>query len=233
MGGIGYIVLSSGIGREVRGRLGRATVTDRLAEIGPRVEPLWRSRLEKAGLSQLPTQLTLVILKARRELVVFAPGPAAGNDVEIGRFAVTAASGGPGPKLREGDNQVPEGFYRIESLNPNSRYHVALRVNYPSADDRQNATADGRDPLTLGSDIMIHGGAASIGCVALGDAAIEELFWLVASVGYERVELVFVPDVPPFSVVAATDSLPWLAERYRELEARLTALGLSAAPIGK
>jgi len=48
------------------------------------------------------------------------------------------------PKLKEGDQQVPEGIYRIESLNPNSLYHLALRVNYPNQEDRRRAIEDGR-----------------------------------------------------------------------------------------
>ena len=75
----------------------------------------------------------------------------------------------------EGDKQVPEGFYRIELLNPNSRYHLSLRVNYPNADDIERAREDRRDLLNLGGDIMIHGGAESIGCIAIGNPAIEHL----------------------------------------------------------
>ena len=86
---------------------------------------------------------------------------------------ILAASGVSGPK-REGDKQVPEGFYRIELLNPNSRYHLSLRVNYPNADDLERARQDGRALSTLGGDIMIHGGSASIGCLALGDPAVGE-----------------------------------------------------------
>lgn len=233
IGGAGSITLGPAAVREVRARLGRATIADRLAEIGPRVEPLWRSRLEKTGLSRLPTQLTIVVIKARRELIVFAPTsiPPGDTYAELARFSITAASGNPGPKLREGDNQVPEGIYRVESLNPNSRYRLALRVNYPSADDRRDATADGRDPDHLGGDIMIHGGAASIGCIAIGDPAIEELFWLVATVGYERVELVFTPDLTPTALITS-ETTPWLVERYRKLADRLRSLGLEASPSG-
>ena len=74
--------------------------------------------------------------------------------VRLARYPIRAASGALGPKLREGDRQVPEGVYDIESLNPNSRFHVALRVGYPNAFDRQMAGREGR--TALGGDIMIR-----------------------------------------------------------------------------
>ena len=70
--------------------------------------------------------------------------------------------------------QVPDGLYRIDSLNPNSLYHLALHVDYPSADDRARAAQDGR--RELGGAIMIHGGAGSDRCLAMGDEAAEDLF---------------------------------------------------------
>lgn len=104
---------------------------------------------------------------------------------------MTARSGTLGPKLREGDGQIPEGFYRVESLNPNSRYHLALRLDYPNASDRARATGDGRSGL--GGDIMIHGSDRSVGCIAIGDPAIEELFCCAAAVGPENVSVLIAP----------------------------------------
>jgi len=71
---------------------------------------------------------------------------------------------------------------------------------------------------------MIHGSDVSIGCVAVGDVAIEELFVLVAKVGIERVEVVMCPSGEPASEVGAATPA-WVVERYRELDARLRALG--------
>ncbi len=69
-----------------------------------------------------------------------------------------------------------EGFYRFELLNPNSRFHLSLRVNYPNAEDVARGAAAGVSPQDLGSDIMVHGGAMSIGCLAVGDPGVEEIF---------------------------------------------------------
>ncbi|NJN46820.1 MAG: L,D-transpeptidase family protein [Candidatus Competibacteraceae bacterium] len=92
----------------------------------------------------------------------------------IKHYPVLAASGTLGPKLCEGDRQVPEGIYRIKSLNPNSAYHLSLELDYPNAFDLRQAERDGRN--NPGSAICIHGKAVSVGCLAMGDTAIEELY---------------------------------------------------------
>ena len=128
-------------------------------------------------------------------------------------YPVLAASGDVGPKLREGDRQVPEGLYAIESLNPMSRFHLALRVAYPNAFDRARAAEDGR--TELGSDIMVHGSDVSVGCLAMGDEAAEELFVVAALAGVENVTILIAPcdlrakqdRVPPAGAPAWTRSL--------------------------
>ena len=89
----------------------------------------------------------------------------------VATYPILATSGGPGPKRREGDGQVPEGFYEIDRFNPESRFHLSLRLNYPNAADR--ILSDRERP---GGEIFIHGSNVSIGCAPLGDAAIEQLY---------------------------------------------------------
>lgn len=88
-------------------------------------------------------------------------------------YPIAAASGRLGPKLREGDYQVPEGFYTVTApqLNPGSKYHLAFNIGYPNEYDRQHQRT--------GSFIMIHGRDVSIGCLAMTDPAIEEIYLLV------------------------------------------------------
>lgn len=78
-----------------------------------------------------------------------------------------------GPKLAEGDGQAPEGFYSVElrQLNPQSQFHLAMNIGYPNEFDRSNGRT--------GSFIMIHGGDSSIGCFAMTDQQIEEIYALV------------------------------------------------------
>jgi murein L,D-transpeptidase YafK len=90
-------------------------------------------------------------------------------------YPIARSSGGLGPKLAEGDGQVPEGFYSVppSAMKPDSKYHLAFNIGYPNALDR----ALGR----TGSLIMIHGNSVSIGCLAMTDAKIEEIYTLCAA----------------------------------------------------
>jgi murein L,D-transpeptidase YafK len=131
----------------------------------------------------------MVVLKQERRLELWARlGP---EWRAIRTYRILGASGGTGPKLREGDRQVPEGVYRIEALNPNSRHHLSLKLNYPNRFDRVKARREGRS--RPGSNIFIHGGRASVGCIAVGDRAIEELFCLVARMWPTEVQVVMAP----------------------------------------
>lgn len=168
------------------------TVEQVVAALGGTVGGRLRPAFARAGVAYPPPRLVLVGYKAERRLDVHAPD-ATGRLRRVLGYPILAASGGPGPKRREGDLQVPEGFYRIESLNPNSRFHLSLRVNYPNAEDTARARDEGRDLATLGGDIMIHGGAASVGCLAMGDPAAEDLFVLAQRTGLENVDLILTP----------------------------------------
>lgn len=192
---------------------------EELADARSRVRELCR----KAGFaSGFPARVTLLGLKDEKHLEVYgfaSDGPAR----LLVTYPILAASGVLGPKLREGDKQVPEGVYPIESLNPNSRFHVALRVGYPSEFDRRMAQRDGR--TQLGGDIMIHGGAASIGCLAMGDPAAEDLFVLAAGVGVEHVKAVLSPvDLRTRPMPESVDTSGWRGELYEAIRAALVPL---------
>lgn len=203
--------------------LSPATVDERLAEYGPRVREKFASLSDAEWAALGNGELCVVVLKRERAVRLHWRAASTGAWRLLRTYTITAASGGPGPKLREGDRQVPEGVYAVESLHPNSRFHLALRVAYPSEADRAQARLDGRDHRTLGGDIMIHGGAGSIGCVAMGDEAIEEVFVLSAMVGVERVRLLMCPSGTPEKEI--TSKTPaWVADRYRELARRLVEL---------
>ena len=87
-------------------------------------------------------------------------------------YPVVAMSGNLGPKRREGDRQAPEGFYFVtpSRMNPSSRFHLSFDLGYPNAYDQ----AHGR----TGSALMVHGNRASIGCFAMTDPKIEEIYAL-------------------------------------------------------
>ena len=92
-----------------------------------------------------------------------------------------------GHKRFQGDERTPEGVYRIDWRNPQSRYHLSLRISYPNRADREFASQYGRSP---GGDIFIHGqpnglregrmrGDWTDGCIALSNEEIEELWRIV------------------------------------------------------
>lgn len=177
------------------------TVASRLRQYGPTARARLRPLFEAANVDYPPPRMTWLALKDERRLEIHA-SDRSGMMRLVTSYPILAASGKPGPKLREGDEQVPEGFYRIELLNPNSLFHLSLRVNYPNAFDLEHAAADGR--TEPGTDIMIHGSNASVGCLAMGDPAAEDFFVLAADAGLETIDLLIAPhdlrvrsDFPP------------------------------------
>lgn len=204
---------------------GKATIGDRLATLGPAARERLKPTFNKAGVAYPPAKLLLVGLKAEKQLQLYAKGP---GDTPtqwqyLRSYPIVAASGKAGPKLREGDLQVPEGFYKIESLNPNSAFHLALRVNYPNPFDRKHAAQEGR--TGLGTDIMIHGSNASVGCLAMGDETAEDLFILAADMGVENIEVILSPaDLRTINVVPAQQAPKWTGELYANVKTALQAL---------
>ena len=169
----------------------RVSVEDRLSQYGARADARMRPAFQRAGVAYPPAQVALLVFKDTRSLEVYARDSQADDWQHITSYAVCGASGKPGPKLMEGDRQVPEGIYQIELLNPGSRFHLSLRLNYPNAFDRRMGAADGR--TNLGTDIMIHGGSWSVGCLAMGDDVAEDLFVLAARAGKDNVRVVIAP----------------------------------------
>lgn len=86
-------------------------------------------------------------------------------------YDICTRSGELGPKRKQGDGQVPEGFYHIDRFNPSSSYYLSLGLNYPNQSDRKKSSAS-----NLGGDIFIHGYCASIGCMPMTDDKIKEIY---------------------------------------------------------
>ncbi|MCB9948271.1 MAG: hypothetical protein H6842_10640 [Rhodospirillaceae bacterium] len=215
-----------GLASRIRARLRRPrSVGDAVAAYGPEARARLRPGFAAAGAAYPPAAVTLIGLKAERRIEVWAPGPS-GRPVRVAAYGVVAASGGPGPKLREGDRQVPEGFYPVTALNPNSSFHLSLRVGYPSDEDRELAAVDGR--TDLGGDIMIHGAGGSVGCLALTNRAIEEVFVLAADTGIAAMQVILAPrDLRGRAVPAVPDGAPaWTADRYARLHAAMAAFAV-------
>lgn len=201
----------------------KKTVNDRLLQYGELSRSRLRPFFTRAGVQYPPSHVTVAYFKQEKRLDVYARSKSESMRF-IRSYVSTAASGKLGPKLREGDYQVPEGLYRIVFLNANSLYHLSLRVNYPNAFDIAKGKLDGRPQL--GGDIMIHGNAVSIGCIAIGDEAIEEMFVLAADVDISNIDVVLSP--VDFRVrtlpMDFSESVPWTNELYKSISDRLREL---------
>jgi len=111
-------------------------------------------------------------------------------------FSICTWSGELGPKLKEGDGQSPEGFYSVAraQMKPDSQYHLAFNLGYPNAFDRANGRT--------GSFLMVHGKCASIGCYAMTDRGIEEI-WLLADEALKGGQTAFQVHLYPFRMTDA------------------------------
>jgi murein L,D-transpeptidase YafK len=120
----------------------------------------------------------IVVNKSRREMLLLR------GNVILRQYRIALGRDPVGHKQQEGDGRTPEGRYVIDRRNPKSKYHLALHISYPSADDVARAQEAGVDP---GGDIMIHGlkdgelrdGDWTQGCIAVTNPEMEEIWGLV------------------------------------------------------
>lgn len=162
---------------------------DRVAAARARIGQTVREKVVAAGVPWPPRELYLRATKhdaeGGRGAVEVWGGDGLGPLRLVVRHPLCALSGAPGPKRREGDLQIPEGYYRVAAMNPRSSFHLSLRVDYPNASDRiRNRRVDATAPL--GGDIMVHGSCVTIGCLPIEDGPIEEVYLLVGEVFPDR-----------------------------------------------
>jgi len=146
----------------------------RAAAAEARVRPALERDLKKAGL-EFGAPVFIRAFKEERVLELFVQNRTSGKFELFRSYRIAAASGKLGPKLAEGDGQVPEGFYFVppSAMKPDSRYHLAFNIGYPNVYDRFHGWT--------GSLIMVHGNRYSIGCLAMTDEKIEEIYTLCAA----------------------------------------------------
>ena len=179
LSGAGYLLLTSD-GRQL---LDRATINytrwqnnwyyrDGLPLPGTPDLAKFDERLKAQGVA-LGAPVFLRIFKLESELEIWMEKD--GRYQKFATYPICLWSGRLGPKLREGDRQAPEGFYAVtkEELNPNSRWHRSFSLGFPNAFDR----VLGR----TGSFIMVHGGCQSVGCFAMTNDVVDEIWQLVTA----------------------------------------------------
>ena len=125
------------------------------------------------GVPYPPEKIFIRVFKQEKILELWAFSGAENIFKLVKTYAVCNTSGNLGPKRREGDLQIPEGFYFIDRFNPKSNFYLSLGINYPNRSDRILGRKD--EP---GSDIFIHGGCATVGCIPITDESIKEVYWV-------------------------------------------------------
>jgi murein L,D-transpeptidase YafK len=139
------------------------------------------NRTPVVGIKSIVIADSIVVEKSKRTLTLYLGG------VPVRTYGVALGKQPAGDKVRIGDGRTPEGLFRIDFKNPQSKYHMALHISYPDAAHLQRANALGVSP---GGDIMVHGlppafkdvGAAhrdydwTEGCIAVTDDEIEEIW---------------------------------------------------------
>lgn len=180
------------------------------------VEPQLKSYFSKKAVSYPPSDIALLAFKAERTVELWAKDQNQ-NWKHILNYPLTGYSGQLGPKLRSNDGQIPEGIYRLVNFNPFSSMHLSMMINYPNNYDQEKGSQDGRK--NLGNNIFIHGKDLSVGCLAIGDRAIDQLFILARRVGLSHVQVIIAPNDlrnnKPSTIIA--DQPKWLPELYGQI----------------
>lgn len=116
--------------------------------------------------------ILLVAFKTEKKLCLYGKNETSPSGyILLKTYSICASSGVPGPKRKEGDSQVPEGFYSLNAFNPKSNFYLSLGINYPNEADRCHSNK--KNP---GGNIYIHGSCVTIGCLPITDDKIKEVY---------------------------------------------------------
>ncbi len=154
----------------VQGQIIEIPSSPRSIEAVQRVKPLLENELNKKELTW-GAAVFIRIIKKNNSLELYLKK---GTNYQLFKsYPICYFSGNISPKTKQGDNQAPEGFYEVRpsQLNPNSNYHLAFNLGYPNAYDKAHKYT--------GNYLMVHGNCVSIGCYAMTDEKIEEIYALI------------------------------------------------------
>ncbi len=180
--------------------------SQRLADARGRLQPQLDTELSTRGF-QLGDAAFIRIFKESGEFELWLQSDASKPYRLYCNYRIALFSGVLGPKTKEGDMQAPEGFYSVarSQLNPASSYHLAFNIGYPNEFDRFHQRT--------GSLIMVHGSNVSVGCFAMTDPVIEEIYLIVEA-----------------ALNRSQDRVPVHVFPFRMTGERLAAARLSDAP---
>lgn len=163
--------------------------------------PQLESELWELGIYADSLELYLRAFKKQEKLQVWVRNCSDSTLQFFKTYSFCKFSGQLGPKRKEGDKQIPEGFYHISQYIPKSSYYMALELSYPNSADK--VLGDLEAP---GSDIQIHGDCVSTGCLSITDEKIKELYLLchkASENGQDYIEVHIFPT--DFAIFSALD----------------------------
>ncbi|KAA3615733.1 MAG: hypothetical protein D8M58_16195 [Calditrichaeota bacterium] len=131
------------------------------------IDTLFKSK----GVGFPAQKIFLRVFKSEQKIELWAKSSKVDTFCQIKSYKFCSTSGVLGPKTKQGDFQIPEGFYHLNRFNPHSIFHLSLGINYPNNADRILNKNN-----NLGGDIFIHGDCVTIGCIPITNALIKELY---------------------------------------------------------
>jgi murein L,D-transpeptidase YafK len=151
------------------------------------IDSLFRTQ----GLNYPPAEILIIAYKKEQLVELWARTDTSETFHHIKQYLFTAFSGTLGPKRKQGDLQIPEGFYYLSHFNPYSNFHLSMKISYPNKSDSILGKKG-----SLGNEIRIHGSFVTIGCIPIGDPAIEELYIIcvdMKSKGQDKIPVYIFP----------------------------------------
>jgi murein L,D-transpeptidase YafK len=148
---------------------------ERVRQARDRTDRKIRKMFRDSGLSETPKYIYWRAFKLEDQLELWASDTSTNAYKRIKVYNICRGSGDLGPKRKFGDMQVPEGMYYIERFNPNSNYHLSMKVSYPNEVDLKFASKE-----NPGNEIYVHGDCVSVGCIPMTDSVMQEIYWITA-----------------------------------------------------
>ncbi|MBM6500054.1 L,D-transpeptidase family protein [Flavobacterium macrobrachii] len=199
----------------------KQTIESIVEKYNPKVKASLQNNFAKNNIDSTDFEMGILAFKKEQILELYIRKNETDNWKMLKKYPFTAFSGKIGPKLKNGDKQIPEGIYQMEYLNPNSKYHLSIKVNYPNTFDEEKAKLDGR--TDLGGDIMIHGKSVTIGCIPVGDKNIEEIFILATKTKNKHFPIIIAPqDFRTNKTFPEIEAISWEKDLYENIAKELT-----------
>lgn len=180
----------------------------RFQSVHNEVSSLQNSSLKEFGIESTEVQILLAAFKEEGKLECYVKNRTDKSYKLFRTYEICSKSGILGPKNKQGDEQVPEGFYYIKVFNPTSAFYLSLGLNYPNTADRSRSKA-----ANLGGDIFIHGDCVTIGCLPMDDK-IKEIYWLAVK-AYDNGQTKIPVYIFPFEMSEANLKSHLLNKEYR------------------